>query len=51
MDFAVNSAGEVVVQKFGVRRTRKPDRFELARGKADIRWTTGELMTLLRAPD
>ena len=28
-----------------------PDRFEAARGKADIRWRTDDLMKLLRADD
>jgi len=27
---------------------RKPDRFEAARGKADVKWRTKDLMALLR---
>lgn len=48
VDFAVNGDGEVVVHKVGARVSKKPDRFELARGKADIKWRTDELMALLR---
>ena len=48
VDFAVNSDGEVVVHKVGTRVSKKPDRFELARGKADIKWRTDDLMALLR---
>lgn len=40
---SVNSQGEVVVKK-----TPPGDRFERARGKADVAWRTDELMTLLR---
>jgi len=50
--FAVNPAGEVVVQKAGSRirgqPARKRDRFEAARGKAQVKWRTDELMALLR---
>ncbi len=48
VDFAVNRAGEVVIHKVGVRPSRKPDRFEVARGKADVKWRTADLMALLR---
>lgn len=48
VDFAVNGDGEVVVHKVGARVSRQPDRFELARGKADIKWRTDDLMALLR---
>jgi AbrB family looped-hinge helix DNA binding protein len=51
VDFAVNGHGEVVIQKAGARQSRKRDRFESARGKADIRWSTAELMALLRGED
>jgi len=30
---------------------RSPDQFEAARGKADIKWRTDELMALLRDED
>ena len=48
VDFAVNREGDVVVHKVGAKSSRKPDRFESARGKADINWRTDDLMALLR---
>ena len=53
-DFAVNPIGEVLMQKTpDSRNARKaknnPDRFEAARGTADLAWRTKGLMTLLRA--
>ncbi|MGY0612373.1 MULTISPECIES: AbrB/MazE/SpoVT family DNA-binding domain-containing protein [unclassified Luteimonas] len=51
VEFVVNRDGEVVVRKAGGdrpgRRTR-PDRFEAARGTAQVKWRTDELMALLR---
>jgi len=51
VDFAVNREGDVVIQKVGARPGRKPDRFEAALGKADVKWRTDELMSLLRGED
>ncbi len=51
VQFAVNREGDVVIHKVGARAGRKPDRFESARGKADIKWRTGDLMALLRGSD
>jgi len=48
VDFAVNREGDVVIHKAGARAKRKPDRFEAARGKADVKWRTDDLMALLR---
>jgi len=48
VDFAVNSQGDVVIQKKGARVSKKPDRFEAMRGKADVKWRTDDLMALLR---
>ena len=48
VDFAVNRDGDVVLRKVGSRPTREPDRFDLVRGKADVKWRTDELMALLR---
>ena len=53
IDFAVNREGEVVLHKAtkvpAARNKRPPvDRFEAARGKADVAWKTQELMALLR---
>ena len=51
VQFAVNRDGDVVIHKVGARASRKPDRFEAARGKADIKWRTADLMALLRGED
>ncbi|MDH4376042.1 MAG: AbrB/MazE/SpoVT family DNA-binding domain-containing protein [Ramlibacter sp.] len=48
LEFTVNGDGEVVLQRADKTRRRKPDRFEAARGKADVKWRTRELMALLR---
>jgi AbrB family looped-hinge helix DNA binding protein len=48
VQFAVNREGDVVIHKAEARTSRKPDRFEAARGKADIKWRTDDLMALLR---
>jgi antitoxin PrlF len=48
VDFAISRDGEVVIQKAGDHPSRKPDRFETARGRADIKWRTDDLMNLLR---
>lgn len=48
VDFAVNSDGDVVIHKVGVRPSGKSDRFEAVRGKADVKWRTDDLMALLR---
>jgi len=49
VDFAVNADGDVVIHKPGACASRKPDRFEAARGKADIKSRTDDLMALLRS--
>jgi AbrB family looped-hinge helix DNA binding protein len=51
LDFAVNSQGEVILQKAAANTGSSKDRFELARGKAQIKWKTKDLMKLLRGPD
>jgi antitoxin PrlF len=48
VDFAINGDGEVVVQKAGARVASKRDRYRSARGKAQVKWRTDELMALLR---
>lgn len=50
VEFVVNQDGEVILQKAGRRKTRaqRKDRFEAARGKAQVRWRSDELMALLR---
>jgi antitoxin PrlF len=49
VDFAINQTGEVVIHKATGSANRKPDRFETARGKADVKWRTQDLMALLRS--
>lgn len=48
VEFAVNANGEVVLRKAGRQQVAKHDRFEAARGTAQIKWRTDELMALLR---
>jgi hypothetical protein len=52
VDFAVNRDGQVVLHKAANKgkagATTQPDRFEAARGKADVKWRTQDLMALLR---
>ena len=48
VDFAVNGEGDVVIHKVGARPRRRSDRFDAARGKADVKWRTDDLMALLR---
>jgi AbrB family looped-hinge helix DNA binding protein len=50
VEFAVNEEGEVVLRKARRHavRERKQDRFEAARGRAEVKWRTDELMALLR---
>ncbi|MBP6893069.1 MAG: AbrB/MazE/SpoVT family DNA-binding domain-containing protein [Gammaproteobacteria bacterium] len=51
VDFAINRDGQVVLQKAEASRgtaARRADRFEAARGKADVKWRTKDLMALLR---
>jgi AbrB family looped-hinge helix DNA binding protein len=54
VEFDVNQEGQIVVYKATGRagaHGRKPDRFEAARGKAQVKWRTDELMALLRGED
>lgn len=48
VDFAVNAVGDIVIRKVGTESDQKRDRFEAARGTADVKWRTDELMALLR---
>ncbi|WP_415034651.1 AbrB/MazE/SpoVT family DNA-binding domain-containing protein [Azonexus sp.] len=48
VDFAVNREGDVIIKKASPNPGSIPDRFEAARGKADVKWRTDDLMTLLR---
>ncbi len=50
VDFAVREDGDVVLRRVDAPgEPLQPDRFEAVRGKADVKWTTDELMALLRA--
>lgn len=51
VDFSVNHEGDVVIRKLEDQAGHKPDRFEAARGKADIPWRTDALMALLRGEE
>jgi antitoxin PrlF len=54
VEFSVNAAGEVVLHRpRPAKNTRRPvrDRFDAARGSADVHWRTDELMKLLRTDD
>lgn len=51
VDFAVSQEGQVMVQKVGIRLPAKRDRFDAARGKAQVKWRTNDLMALLRGTD
>jgi len=51
VDFAVDPTGQVVLQRVAPKSTAKRDRFESARGKAQVKWRTDELMALLRGDD
>ncbi|MEP7246521.1 MAG: type II toxin-antitoxin system PrlF family antitoxin [Gammaproteobacteria bacterium] len=48
VEFDVNDGGRVVLYKAGARSGTKPDRFERARGAAQVKWRTKDLMALLR---
>jgi AbrB family looped-hinge helix DNA binding protein len=49
VEFDVNREGQVVVHKAGARTLAgRRDRFDSARGTAQVKWRTDELMALLR---
>ncbi len=51
VEFDVNRDGEVVVTRVGTSASRKRDRFDAARGRAQVKWRTDDLMALLRGAD
>lgn len=51
VDFDVNREGEVVVLKAGARPVSRRDRFDSARGTAQVKWRSDDLMALLRGTD
>jgi AbrB family looped-hinge helix DNA binding protein len=48
VEFAVNDAGELVIHPARAPRGTPADRFDAARGSADVKWRTDDLMKLLR---
>lgn len=46
--FDVNREGQIVLLRASPAADRTHDRFSAMRGKADIKWHTDELMSLLR---
>ena len=48
IDFNINKDGEVVLLKAEAKSAMGLDRFEAARGKAEVKWRTDDLMALLR---
>jgi len=48
MTTTLTSKSQVTIHKAEARANRKHDRFEAARGKADVKWRTADLMALLR---
>jgi AbrB family looped-hinge helix DNA binding protein len=51
VEFEANPDGEIIVRKADARPTNARDRFEAARGKAQVKWRTDDLMALLRGKD
>jgi antitoxin PrlF len=54
VEFSVNAGGEVVLHRArSAKAARRPprDRFDAARGRADVHWRTDDLMRLLRCED
>ncbi len=49
--FVLNKDGYHVLRKCGPAGKRRPDRFDAVLGTADIKWSTDELMALLRGDD
>jgi AbrB family looped-hinge helix DNA binding protein len=49
VEFVVNREGEVVLQRVGIHAPAgRGDRFSAARGRAQVKWRTQDLMKLLR---
>lgn len=49
LDFGVDDFGQVILRKAKQVSNRKKDRFDAARGTAEIPWRTEDLMALLRS--
>ena len=51
IDFAVDERGHIIIRKVDANPAPQPrgkDRFDRARGRATVKWSTDELMALLR---
>ena len=48
LDIAINQNSEIILKKIMQEKIYPIDRFDFARGKADIKWRTNGLMQLLR---
>jgi antitoxin PrlF len=48
LDFVVNAEGGIVIRKVGSEPDRNRDRFDAARGTADVKWRTNDLMAMQR---
>lgn len=51
VEFDVNREGQVVMRKAGEQTAGGNDRFQAARGMAQVKWRTDDLMALLRGTD
>jgi AbrB family looped-hinge helix DNA binding protein len=56
VEFSINPEGQIVVRKAGVQIANETadvqrDCFEAARGKAQVKWRTDDLMIMLRGAD
>jgi hypothetical protein len=54
VDFDVDEQGRIIIRKAtgnAVQRARGKDRFDRVRGRASVKWTTDELMRLLRGDE
>ena len=51
VDFSVSQDGNVIIHKVESAQPDQMDRFEAARGRAEIKWRTDDLMALLRGED
>ncbi len=50
VEFVLNEAGDVTLRPAKTRKPKRPapDRFDAARGTANVHWRTDDLMALLR---
>ncbi len=48
LDIAINQNSKIILKKIIQEKIYPIDRFELARGEAEIKWRTNDLMQLLR---